>query len=116
MKKLLFLIFFGLFSVATFADGSQICLQGHPVPADKTNHSQFPRTSLAPLVIEQEGYKLTVPQSVEQLEVILSQNGDIVYEVEVKDSSIIEIPSCFQGDFEIQLGIGNIEYVGKIHF
>lgn len=116
MKRILFLIFFGLVSVATFADGSQISLQGHRVQGSTTGHSQFPRTPLAPLVIEQDEYKLSVPQSVEQMEVILSQNGEIVYEVEVKDSSIIEIPSCFQGDFEIRVGIGNIEYVGKIHF
>lgn len=69
------------------------------------------------LVLEQEGYLLTMPHNEELMLVTLMKDGVVVFEKQVSPMmETIEFPEYLQGVYQISITIGNKEYVGEINF
>lgn len=69
-----------------------------------------------PLILEQNNYVLTLPNSEEQMFVKLMMDGIIVYEKFIGFSKeTIEFPNYLQGEYQISLVMGDKEYIGTIN-
>lgn len=75
-----------------------------------------PRSPSRPLILEQNNYVLTLPNSEEKMLVRLLVGDAVVYEEFVSSiQETVEFPEYLRGEYQISLVMGDKEYVGTIN-
>ena len=74
-----------------------------------------PRSPIAPIYVDQDGYTLSFDESCIGCSVTLIDDEDnIVYTDIVDENGIVELPNNLSGTYELQIERGSIIFVGEI--